>query len=854
MGAIGTMIGVNGGVGGTGVSGPQNAPIDKAVDLTDTNRANQAVFNSLQAQQNLVNAIDAQRGIVKQNVAYGETQNLLDQLNNARGVSKQENAATTLNNLKNQYASIAAGQGPNPALAALANATGANVQNQAALMAGQRGASANAGLMARQAAMQGANIQQQAIGQAAELQAQQQLAALSGLGGAAQGIANIGTTQLGAQQAQQQALAGQAAGMINNQMGVTNALNQSAQGLQSNFLGGINAQNSASVANTGNINNANANIAGAGMGSQGDLVGGVLNAMGSAAGQKKAEGGEITNYNGPRSSFGKSLIGMANGGLAESGGHVQAQKPSQKAEVAGDSYSNDKIPTILSEGEVVIPRSVMQSPDPVKAAADFVANVMSKKKPAPAMMASGGLTPDPQNDAALSLGITEENPTVDLSGVVKDAAPPVQEPVLLAQAEPQAPPVVAPEVAQPVQQQPTEQAPEAVAPPAPPRVSDELKNEDLAIQQDIDAGHIQPKTYADIFENKSTLGKISTIFGLILSGAGSGLTKQPNALLAMMDKEIQNDLEAQKQNAANKQSKSRLIMDRQMHIAKIEQMKKEGKINDLQEKALLQEMAIKQDAQNQILARRLALSSIRKQIDKYPVGSPQRMQAENAYATLNAEVTKGNMLLADKTDAQLVFNSLLSKNMPGSSGDNLVQTINAKVPEPMRNNAVKELGEKQQHDTFSNSMMQEYKKISKLGIKDQNIPGYLGGNKESYAAGIAKMAGAIQAKIPGVRSNQDAERIIAPMLPSATDSPDQAKKKVEKFQDWLNSYAPATPILSSYGITAPQTAIADEKEKQKSGPKQLANGNFQLPGRSGEYKKVQGGYVPASGKTEIGKK
>src|SRR5277367_507561 len=46
----------------------------------------------------------------------------------------------------------AQGQGPNPALAQLNQTTGQNVANQASLMAGQRGASQNAGLMARQAA------------------------------------------------------------------------------------------------------------------------------------------------------------------------------------------------------------------------------------------------------------------------------------------------------------------------------------------------------------------------------------------------------------------------------------------------------------------------------------------------------------------------------------------------------------------------------------------------------------------------------------------------------------------------------------------------------------------------------
>lgn len=75
-----------------------------------------------------------------------------------------------------------------------------------------------------------------------------------------------------------------------------------------------------------------------------------------------------------------------------------------------------------------------------------------------------------------------------------------------------------------------------------------------AFFQDLTAGHIQPKTYHDLYESKGTLGKIGTIFGLILGGAGSGLTHQPNVLLDMMNKEIERDVEKQKTNASNKQN------------------------------------------------------------------------------------------------------------------------------------------------------------------------------------------------------------------------------------------------------------------------------------------------------------
>jgi hypothetical protein len=94
---------------------------------------------------------------------------------------------------------VADGTGPNPAMAMLNNATGQNAAQTAAMMASGRGAGANAGLVARQAGMAGANAQQQMAGQAAELQANQQLNALTGMGQMGQGLVTQGLqgSQLG---------------------------------------------------------------------------------------------------------------------------------------------------------------------------------------------------------------------------------------------------------------------------------------------------------------------------------------------------------------------------------------------------------------------------------------------------------------------------------------------------------------------------------------------------------------------------------------------------------------------------------------------------------------------------------
>lgn len=393
LGPIGGLLGSAGGAGGTGFSSPQGATIQNGVTTQDTNQANLGAQYGIQQQQALLAALQSQNGIGNQASVFNQGQGLANQMGAANGVGKQDAVFGSLSGLKNQqqataqqYQNIANGTGPNPAQAALNNATGQNVANQAALMAGQRGAGANVGLMARQAAQQGGALQQQAAGQGAAMQAQQQIAGLQGLsaqqqaiGNTTQAAGNLATSQVGAQQAQQGQLAAQAANQVGNQMGATTGLSQGQQGYQQNVLGALGAQNSANVSSQGNINTANAGMAQTQMAGQQKLLGGAGQAIGAIAGL--ANGGQVS---GPASAFGRYLAmqgsPMAAGGLAQGGGAVQASSPGQTPVKKGDSYANDKIPTLLSAKEIVLPRSVTMSKDPASAAARFVQALQAKKR------------------------------------------------------------------------------------------------------------------------------------------------------------------------------------------------------------------------------------------------------------------------------------------------------------------------------------------------------------------------------------------------------------------------------------------------------------------------------------------
>lgn len=479
---MGGMLGTAGGAAGTGFATPQTANIEKPYDAKAIQGAQGDVNNALTGQGALLSALQNQNGLGNQNMIQQNMNNLQQQYNQANGLGIQQGAISGLQgaaqgiqgiagqqaNTANMYQNIANGTGPNPAQAMLNQQTGANVANQAALMAGQRGAGANVGLMARQAAQQGAATQQQAVGQGATMQANQQLNALSGLTAAQQ--AQVGTQQ--ALAGTQQAIGGMGTGISSQQMAAQNAAAQQANQVAGQQIGGTGAmtqaqltnlgqqqnalasQNNAAVSNQNNINSGNAGLAQTGMQGQQGVVGGLMNSAGAASKLATgAQGGEVHKYAiggmaGPQSSYGQfinntnvaqgpeeyltpqaganpaaesmkkginfgpkkpaqgdpttpdTLAGpdaaptgapgsmdggggtmmSAKGGLASKGGHVKAQGSAQKAVKSGNSYDNDKVPALLSEGEIVIPRDVAMGKDPVNGAAKFVATVLAKRK------------------------------------------------------------------------------------------------------------------------------------------------------------------------------------------------------------------------------------------------------------------------------------------------------------------------------------------------------------------------------------------------------------------------------------------------------------------------------------------
>ncbi len=157
----------------------------------------------------------------------------------------------------------------------------------------------------------------------------------------------------------------------------------------------------------------------------------------------------------------------------------------------------------------------------------------------------------------------------------------------------------------------------AYVPPPLPTAAD-LDAHAAQIAQDFATGAIHPKTFKELIP-QDTLGKIGAYFGLMLSSMGSGLSGQPNAVLQMMDKTINNDLESQKASAANllesqkagaenKKNLYALALQHQQTITAQERAHWENKLSEAQIKKIPSEIAYNKaqlrnlDLNNQTLA------------------------------------------------------------------------------------------------------------------------------------------------------------------------------------------------------------------------------------------------------------
>lgn len=270
-------------------------------------------------------------------------------------------------------------------------------------------------------------------------------------------------------------------------------------------------------------------------------------------------------------------------------------------------------------------------------------NIQEPQQQSPGVNALGG------QDMAKALG----EGLAQGSQMPAQAAAPVEKmPVMQQQ-----PPANAPIQQPPVQPETIAQAQESDDPmerfaASKLQAQDDLLKENQAFQQDLANGHIQPKTYADLFHDRSLLGKVGMIFGVMISGANAGLNGGPNAALENMNNSIKRDLEAQEQSKANAQNYLRLS---QAHV-----------MNSAQAGNLNVDTALKAKTLANMYMNQSVLHELQQQVGKLPPGSPQRAQAEQVLASVSQGVQNENYNLADRAAANQAYYKMMG--FGGGSG------------------------------------------------------------------------------------------------------------------------------------------------------------------------------------------
>lgn len=219
-----------------------------------------------------------------------------------------------------------------------------------------------------------------------------------------------------------------------------------------------------------------------------------------------------------------------------------------------------------------------------------------------------------------------------------------------AQAEPQAMPEAP--AAQP--QAPRAPAAAASVPKTPEQEHAEIKTDYLSemqkLKNDLMSKEITPQTYGKLFHDAGVLGKIGMIFSTVLGGFGAGLTRQPNAALSMMDKLIEQDLEAQKANLGKRVSLLDYAIKHEMQRAQLAQMERQIPLTAAQVKA---EQALAQQRGFEVARMTMNLVALQNQaklvdqLRRTAPGSQQLQNAENMLAMMSQSVDAKNANIAD---------------------------------------------------------------------------------------------------------------------------------------------------------------------------------------------------------------
>lgn len=404
------------------------------------------------------------------------------------------------------------------------------------------------------------------------------------------------------------------------------------------------------------------------------------------------------------------------------------------------------------------------------------------------------------------------------------------------------------------------------ASPLPPTAQD-LDNEDALFAQDMQRGHIKPETMQGLFDKKDTLGKVGTLFGLLVSGAGSGLSGQPNAVLEMMNNQIKNDLEGQRLSNENAQNWLRLSQAHQRQ--KFENAYTQAQTGKIPSEIARNEAETKRatagadlEATNSAMTKmRIAASGqIEDMIKKMPDG-PNKQAMIDTYQnkflpSIIGANQQDNAQTAAKVGTLHAINQAQQpkpKNDAGSSGVQMVdpqkiaamglrgrraESAGVAAPEGAIPAAAYPLVMKEASDVNKNRAV--YSTISRAfeDLDKQAAGGQL--DKGSYDTVLTHVVGNLEKVV----TRDEAVRLAKSMLPSASDllSPKARQTKAtQMWEQFKNNEAGATNLSAIPGLMPAFPAPPKVSPDKGNAAKSLVNKAIDIVGGKSSSKKKDSG-------------
>ncbi len=346
----------------------------------------------------------------------------------------------------------------------------------------------------------------------------------------------------------------------------------------------------------------------------------------------------------------------------------------------------------------------------------------------------------------------------------------------------------------------------APAQPAIPTPAD-LDNQAALFADDQARGAIHAKTYHDLYADGGVPHKVGTLFGLLLGGAGGGLTHQPNVVLQMMDNEIKNDLERQKASNENSQNWLRLSQAHTLQQAQIPQVESGTALNKANT-ALL-------DTNNATNRMRLNLfQHLNDIVNKLPPGPTQ----QNGQALVNnvvgpaitQKIKQDNAQTVSQVQAREALADQRKANNLGVDLDKLNQLktigqMNSKMDVPDQPGKALSPDQSGEATKEAQTVMMNRKAADAFNDSFNKLNTLTAGKltPEGRKAEIDTIVPMISRLTAGFYSAGDANNIAESMFPSPGDTAQTRREKYRKGMEAIQAAEAGTPVLDSLGIKQP---------------------------------------------------